>query len=271
MMTGTATPSIWRWGPTPSGGRETSSRSLTVHFPAVAPGTPGWDHRPGCQYRGGDGRALFLVGGQSSQKGLPERLQPGASLGRWQHPIGSRCPPFFGGTAHDVDPGAGVDFCQQITIPANSSVHRLLPMGLAVLLRQRRARLTQRSGHLPAQRELHADPGREQRRQRGRGRGGGLWGHDRGGQLYRQPHDCAVLGRGPSSHEVRGVRPGHDQRVRDQQRHDLRSRQCRRRRGGWGGGILPHARIRRFPANLGNVLVGRHNPHPLHHGRGPDV
>jgi hypothetical protein len=39
-MTGTVTPSIWRWDQTSSGGRETSPRGLTVHFPEVAPGTP---------------------------------------------------------------------------------------------------------------------------------------------------------------------------------------------------------------------------------------
>lgn len=39
-MTGMATPSTWRWDLTPRSGRATSSRSLTVHFPAIAPGTP---------------------------------------------------------------------------------------------------------------------------------------------------------------------------------------------------------------------------------------
>jgi hypothetical protein len=41
-MTGTPTPSIWRWEQMPSSSREISSRSLTVHVPAIAPGTPAW-------------------------------------------------------------------------------------------------------------------------------------------------------------------------------------------------------------------------------------
>jgi hypothetical protein len=40
IMTSTTTPSIWRWEQTPSGGKETASRSLTIYFPALAPGTP---------------------------------------------------------------------------------------------------------------------------------------------------------------------------------------------------------------------------------------
>jgi hypothetical protein len=39
-MTGTTTPSIFRWDQMPSGGKEIASGSLTVHFPALAPGTP---------------------------------------------------------------------------------------------------------------------------------------------------------------------------------------------------------------------------------------
>jgi hypothetical protein len=39
-MTGTTTLSIWRWEQRPSSGKATASGSLTVHFPALAPGTP---------------------------------------------------------------------------------------------------------------------------------------------------------------------------------------------------------------------------------------
>jgi hypothetical protein len=57
--------------------------------------------------------------------------------------------------AHDFDPGAGVDTCQQVTIPVGRTLIEVYQMGPALLLGQRGARLGERHGHHSDQRGLY--------------------------------------------------------------------------------------------------------------------
>ena len=62
--------------------------------------------------------------------------------------FGNSAPRFFGGTAHDFDPGPGVDVFQRITVPPGTPAGHLVPVGPALLLGERWSRFGQRGGYL---------------------------------------------------------------------------------------------------------------------------
>ena len=69
----------------------------------------------------GRGVPYFSAAGNDARRAYQSAFNPGPVLAGGSIPPAPGAPPFFGGMAHDFDPGAGIDICQQITIPPNST------------------------------------------------------------------------------------------------------------------------------------------------------
>jgi hypothetical protein len=68
----------------------------------------------------GSGVAYFSSAGNQARRAYQSAFNPGVVFADGTLSSAPGAPHFFGGTAHDFDPGPGVDICQQITIPANA-------------------------------------------------------------------------------------------------------------------------------------------------------
>lgn len=69
----------------------------------------------------GMGVSYFSAAGNDARRSYESAFRPGEIFADGAFPSAPNVPHFFGGTAHDFDPGPGVDVFQRITIPANAS------------------------------------------------------------------------------------------------------------------------------------------------------
>ena len=72
------------------------------------------------------GVAYFSAAGNDARDAYESGFVPGSAFNDNAFPSAPGAPHFFGGTAHDFDPGIGVDHFQQITLPANATVSFVL-------------------------------------------------------------------------------------------------------------------------------------------------
>jgi hypothetical protein len=70
----------------------------------------------------GMGVPYFSSAGNSARKAYASAFRPGGVFAAGSIPSAPNAPFFRGGTAHDFDPGAGVDVFQSITVPAGGSI-----------------------------------------------------------------------------------------------------------------------------------------------------
>jgi hypothetical protein len=68
----------------------------------------------------GLGVPYFSAAGNEARQSYESRFRAGLLLAGGAFPSAPGAPPFFGGTAHDFDPGPGVDVVQRITVPEGS-------------------------------------------------------------------------------------------------------------------------------------------------------
>jgi Subtilase family len=68
----------------------------------------------------GLGVPYFSSAGNEGRRSYESGFRAGLFLAGGAFPSAPGAPPFFGGTAHDFDPGAGVDVVQRITVPEGS-------------------------------------------------------------------------------------------------------------------------------------------------------
>jgi subtilisin family serine protease len=68
----------------------------------------------------GMGVPYFSSAGNDARRSYQSRFRVGPSFADGAFPSAPGAPPFFGGTAHNFDPGAGEDVFQRITVPAGT-------------------------------------------------------------------------------------------------------------------------------------------------------